>query len=203
MLQRMLDGLAATPTIWNALRWIAEGGYGNHYRAIREILQPFDDTVRRFLDFGCGTGNFAGAFPAERYVGLDPARGYISFAARSRRGAFGVMDGSAVGLQDSSFDGALVDGVFHHLPDDLVRQCAAELRRVLRPQSTLLVLEDVPPPTIWNVPGHLMHRLDRGDNIRSDAEYRSLWEAWFTVRQEYYMRSGICDYRVYVLEPIP
>jgi len=90
--------------------------------------------------------------------------------------------------------------VIHHLPDAIVRGGVQELHRVLKPDATLLVIEDVPPPTIWNLPGHVMHWLDRGDHIRTDQDYRALFAPYFAVRRAYHMRSGICDYGVYVLE---
>ena len=105
-------------------------------------------------------------------------------------------------LAGAIFETALVCGVFHHMPDNLVRTSVAELHRLLRPSATLLVLEDTPPPDPWNVPGHLMHWLDRGGYIRTDAEYRALLAPHFEVRSNYLMRSGICDYEVYVLERI-
>ncbi|MBA3946471.1 MAG: class I SAM-dependent methyltransferase [Herpetosiphonaceae bacterium] len=200
MLQTLLDTIARMPQMWNVLRWIAEAGYVQHHRAIREILAPHATPDRCFLDFGCGTGQFAQDFPADRYVGLDPTRPYITFAAHHRLGQFIVSDGTAAGLAAAQFDGALVLGVFHHLSDALAHSCVHELSRLLQPGATLLVIEDVPPPAIWNVPGHIMHWLDRGDNIRSDADYRRLWTPHFTVKRDYGMRSGICDYRVYVLE---
>ncbi len=202
MLQQFLDAVARTPRSWNALRWIAEAGYIEHHRAIRAALAPQTADDRRFLDFGCGTGQFAHDFPAERYIGFDLTRPYIDWAAANRRGAFSIMDGTAVALQPGTFDAGLVIGVFHHLPDDIARACVAELHRVLRPGARLLVIEDVPPPTRWNVPGHIMHWLDRGGNIRSAAAYRALWSPWFAVRRAYAMRSGICDYSVYVLDHV-
>ena len=203
MLQTFLDTIARTPQLWNVLRWLAEAGYVQHHRAIRAVLQPDRDPDRHFLDFGCGTGQFAQDFPARHYVGIDPTRPYIAFAGSHRAGHFVVGDGTAVGLAAAQFDGALVLGVFHHLSDQLVRGCAQELSRLLKAGATLLVIEDVPPPTIWNIPGHIMHWLDRGDNIRTDADYRQLWTPYFTVQHDYGMRSGICDYRVYVLERVP
>jgi hypothetical protein len=59
-------------------------------------------------------------------------------------------------------------------------------------------MEDIPPPDPWNIAGHAMHWLDRGGNIRSDADYRALFGG-FGVERSYQMRSGICDYGVYVL----
>ncbi|WP_026370632.1 class I SAM-dependent methyltransferase [Kallotenue papyrolyticum] len=199
-MQRLLDRVSQTPRLWNALRWLAEAGFHGEHRVIAHELQPWRDTQRRFLDWGCGTGQFAADFPAERYVGIDLTRPYVRYAAQARPGQFSVMDGSCLGLADASFDAALVLGVLHHLPDAVVRAGIAELHRVLRPAGTVLVIEDVPPPTLWNLPGHLMHWLDRGEHIRADADYRALFAPYFGVRRAYHMRSGICDYGVYVLE---
>ena len=199
MLQRFLTFVSHMPRIWNWLRWIAEAGYRSHYVAIDAALAPGRADGWRFLDFGCGTGQFAGRFPAERYVGIDLTRPYIEYAARHRPGSFAVMDGSCLGLAPSRFEGALVLGVFHHLPDELVRTSIQELHGVLAADATLLVIEDVPSPTPWNVPGRFMHWLDRGDHIRSDRDYRSLFAPHFQVQEGYTMRFGICDYQVYVL----
>ncbi|HEX6292609.1 MAG TPA: class I SAM-dependent methyltransferase [Herpetosiphonaceae bacterium] len=198
-MQNMLDRVSRTPQLWNLLRWVVEAGFRGEHAVIARELVPFQDRERRFLDFGCGTGQFAADFPADRYVGMDLTRPYIAYAGATRPGQYSVMDGSALGLEDASFDAALVLGVFHHLPDQLVRDSIGELHRVLKPGATLLVMEDVPPPSIWNLPGHLMHWLDRGDHIRSDADYRALFAPHFSVRRSYHMRSGICDYGVYVL----
>lgn len=198
-IQQALDGISHMPRLWNALRWLAEAGYYRQHAIIADELQPFTGD-RRFLDFGCGTGEFAADFPADRYVGMDITRPYVEFAQAQRSGSFSVMDGTALALDDATFDAALINGVFHHLPDGMVRDSIGELHRVLRPQAIVLVLEDIPPPTIWNLPGHLMHLLDRGGFIRSDDQYRALFAPHFTIRRSYQMRSGICDYGVYVLE---
>jgi hypothetical protein len=86
------------------------------------------------------------------------------------------------------------------MPDDLARATASELHRVLKPGATLLVMEDIPPPDGKNIPGHVMHWLDRGGFIRGDDDYRALLDPHFTLDRMYQMRSGICDYAVYVLE---
>ncbi len=198
-MQGLLDRVSRTPQLWNMLRWLVEAGFGGEHRVIAQELRPFADQQRRFLDFGCGTGQFAADFPADRYVGMDLTLPYVRYAGAHRPGSYSVMDGSALGLSGQSFDAALVLGVIHHLPDAIVRASVVELHRVLKPGATLLVIEDVPPPSIWNVPGHLMHWLDRGDHIRTDADYRALFAPHFEVQRTYHMRSGVCDYGVYVL----
>ncbi len=201
MLERVLDRLSETPQAWNVLRRVVEDGFRGEKQVIARELDPWRDAGRReFLDFGCGTGEFAPCFPPGHYTSVDVARYYIRFAGRRHAGRFAVASGAALGLAGQRFDAALVVGVFHHMPDELVRASVAELHRVLRPGATMLVMEDTPPPDPWNVAGHLMHRLDRGGFIRTDAAYRALLEPLFAVRRNYAMRSGICDYEVYVLE---
>lgn len=202
-LERALDELSAAPRLWNALRWVAEVGFGGERAAIARELRPWAGDARRFLDLGCGTGEFAGEFPAGRYVGLDPSLGYLRFARHNRPGSFLAGAGEALPFADGSFDAALVLGVLHHLPDELARAAMAELGRVLRPGATALVIEDVPPPAGENPAGQLMHALDRGGHIRDEAAYRAIFGPVFVVERSYGMRSGICDYAVYALSRLP
>ncbi|NOK61292.1 MAG: class I SAM-dependent methyltransferase [Chloroflexi bacterium AL-W] len=203
MLQKPLDELSRIPQTWNVLRYVVEAGFRGEKAVIEGELQPWQDVGQRlFLDFGCGTGAFAACFPSRQYVGVDIATHYVQYAHTARSGGYGVMDGSALALQGEQFDAALVLGVFHHLPDAIVRASVAELSRVLKPGATLLVMEDIAPPDVWNVAGHAMHWLDRGGFIRSDESYRMLLHPYFMLQKTYTMRSGICDYAVYVLERI-
>jgi SAM-dependent methyltransferase len=203
MIQNVLDRLSENPQIWNALRRIVENNFRGEREVIARELDPWRDVGRRmFLDFGCGTGEFAPCFPAASYAGVDIAAHYVRFARCAYAGLFAVMSGAALGLASARFDAALVIGVFHHMDDDLARATVAELHRALKPGATLLVMEDIPPPDAWNLAGHAMHWLDRGGFIRDDAEYRALLAPHFAVQRSYAMRSGICDYAVYVLERV-
>ncbi len=203
VIEDTLDRVSAAPRLWNALRWVVEAGFSGERLAIARELRPWAGDGRRFLDLGCGTGEFAGEFPAERYVGVDPSVGYLRFAGGNRPGSFVASTGEQLALADASFDAALVCGVLHHLPDTIARAAMAELARVLKPGATVLVMEDIPPPAGQNPAGHLMHALDRGGHIRSEAEYRAVFGPAFSVERAYTIRSGICDYAVYVLERQP
>lgn len=195
-----LDRVSQAPRLWNILRWIVEAGFVGERRVIASELEPWRDVgQRRFLDFGCGTGEFARDFPAAHYVGMDLSTTYLRFAAQARGGSYMASSGDALALADGSFDAALVLGVLHHLPDNIAAAAMAELQRVLRPGASALVIEDVPPPTLWNLPGHLMHAIDRGGHIRDDGAYRALFGPGFAVEKRFHMRSGICDYGVYLL----
>ena len=201
MLETVLDRLSESPRAWNILRRVVENGFRGEKAVIARELEPWRDAgAREFLDFGCGTGEFAPCFPPAHYTGVDVAPYYVQYAGKHYAGQFAVTSGAAIGLASQRFDATLVLGVFHHMPDALVRRSVAELHRVLKPGATMLVMEDTPPPDPWNVAGHLMHWLDRGGYIRTDEEYRALLAPHFAVCRNYPMRSGICDYEVYVLE---
>ena len=199
--QDTLDRLSKNPQAWNMLRQVVEAGFRGEKAVIERELAPWRDLgTREFLDFGCGTGEFAPCFPPQHYTGIDLAAHYVHWAGRNRPGQYAVANGAALALRTASIDAALVCGVFHHLPDEIVRGSVCELYRVLKPNATLLVMEDIAPPDIWNVAGHAMHWLDRGGFIRSNVDYRALMAPQFFPRREYTMRSGICDYAVYVME---
>lgn len=201
MVQQLLDTIARQPVIWNTFRAIAEFGFRADYDLIEQELKPFHgDPNRRFLDFGCGTGQFASCFPKDRYVGFDIAPHYVRYARRRHQRDVCVMNGGAVGFRNGSFDAALIMGVFHHLDDATVTASVKELHRVLRPNSTVLMVEDIPAQSRWNLLGRAMHWLDRGDNIRSVAHYTRLLEPYFVIERSSTMISGICDLGVYVLK---
>lgn len=200
LVQTLLDRVSTMPQLWNVLRRIVEANFHGEKAVIAAELRPWEAVGQRtFLDFGCGTGEFAPCFPADHYVGVDLSTTYLAYAGRTHAGRFVASSGAALALVDTSFDAALVLGVLHHLPDTVAQAAMAELHRVLRPGALALVIEDIPPPDVWNVAGHLMHWLDRGGFIRSEADYRALFGTGFTVLRTYTMRSGICDYGVYVL----
>ena len=200
MIQTVLSALARNPRLWALLRRLVEANYAAERAAIAAELAPLlEPQTRRFLDFGCGTGEFAGSFPVRSYIGIDVSLPYVRYAATQSAAFFGIMDGQALGLGSETIDGVLITGVLHHLDDQAVREALAEVHRVLTPAGTVLVMEDIPPPSIWNVPGHIMHWADRGDAIRSYEDYQKLFTPWFHIERAWNIRSGICDYGVYRL----
>ncbi|NJP07868.1 MAG: class I SAM-dependent methyltransferase [Chloroflexaceae bacterium] len=199
-IEHMLDRVSASPVLWNGLRRLAENNFAGEKALIEQVLAPFaQESTHRFLDLGCGTGELSPCFPARQYVGVDIAPGYIRFAHQHYPAHFAVMSGTNLAFPAHCFDSALILGVLHHLNDDLAWTMMHELERVLRPDALVLVMEDIPPPDRRNPAGHVLHWLDRGGFIRSDAEYVDLFGAGFTLVQRSTMRSGICDYGVYVL----
>jgi SAM-dependent methyltransferase len=189
--------LAGVPRLFDALRWILEGGYVGHQRVVRAHLT----NVGRTLDLGCGTGIYAGFFPASSYVGADLNPDYIS-AAQSKfpDHPFVVQDATRTSFRDNEFDACMISGVLHHLDDDLATRMVKEAARVVRPGGVIVVWEDI-PSAWWNLLGHVIHRLDLGSHIRTSVGYRSLLEPHLVIQDSASMRSGAMDYQVFVGTP--
>lgn len=201
--QRLLDRVSMTPKLWNGLRRLVEAGFHGERLAIARELRPWHGDQRRILDLGCGTGEFAAEFAPAGYIGIDVSMTYLRDAAARHRGNFLAAGGDALPLQDACCDAALIVGVLHHLPDALASAAMSEVRRVLKPGASVLIMEDIPPPPGENLAGQVMHALDRGGYIRSEAEYRQVFGEGFQAVRTYAIRSGICDYAVYLLRRLP
>lgn len=192
-----IRGLASAPRLFDALRWVLEGGYRGHHRVIREHLAH----AGRTLDLGCGTGIYARFFAPAQYLGIDISPAYVA-AARSKYPdhRFEVHDASSTRFADSMFDACMISGVLHHLDDDMASRVLQEASRVVRPGGLLVIWEDI-PAAWWNVVGHVIHRLDLGNYIRRPVEYRARIERHLDVVQSSAMRSGAMDYQVFVARP--
>jgi demethylmenaquinone methyltransferase / 2-methoxy-6-polyprenyl-1,4-benzoquinol methylase len=112
--------------------------------------------VRRALDLGCGTGEFAraisGHFPAADVLGLDFTRAMVveardRGAPRGRAGRIAYGTGNALGIPcaDGSFDLVTNAFVARNLRD--LPAAFREMHRVLRPGGVALTLEISEPPS--------------------------------------------------------
>ncbi|MGO4209864.1 class I SAM-dependent methyltransferase [Terriglobus sp. 2YAB30_2] len=103
------------------------------------------------LDIGCGTGTLAIAAkrqvgPNGRVDGIDASSEMIRRASRkaSKAGAdvaFQTALVESLPFCDGTFDVVLSTLMLHHLPGVLRSQCAAQVRRVLKPGGRLLAID--------------------------------------------------------------
>jgi ubiquinone/menaquinone biosynthesis C-methylase UbiE len=119
------------------------------------------------LDIGCGTGTLAIAATTRvgstgSVVGIDPSPQMIARATRkaARAGARATFQ-RAVAEQlpfpDAHLDLVLSTLMFHHLPRSTRRQCALEIRRVLKPGGRVFVADFGKPQNRRSLLAHV-HR---------------------------------------------
>jgi ubiquinone/menaquinone biosynthesis C-methylase UbiE len=103
------------------------------------------------LDIGCGTGTLAVAAkqqvgPNGRVHGIDASSEMILRASRKAKKAgvdiaFQTALVESLPFCDGTFDVVLSTMMLHHLPVTLRSQCAAQVRRVLKPGGRLLAID--------------------------------------------------------------
>jgi ubiquinone/menaquinone biosynthesis C-methylase UbiE len=134
------------------------------------------------LDAGCGTGYLL--LEAEKVighggtaVGLDVEPAMIEQAKRRAakthsHATFEVASIDNIPYPDNSFDVALQTLVFHHLTEAQREAGLAELRRVLKDNGRLLIVDLNPSrrSLATSLPGH--NRLNQVDYVRSEVVQR-------------------------------
>ena len=197
MIQNMIHKLAELPEIFILLRRLLEDDFGGEKQVIAREFAGTDGPV---LDVGCGTGELSPLSELEKYTGIEISPAYIRYAQTKYSHSFHVMDATRMEFANASFSRALIVGVLHYLSNNKSCKVVNEIHRVLRPRGRLLLLEDVILAQHGHPIGRRIHKLDKDDFIRSRAGYHQLFKPNFIVIKEYLMRSGVCDYAVFVLE---
>lgn len=221
MMQHLIRLLAGIPAVFDLLRWILEGGFSGHRTvfanelrsacvheraAVNDGLSGSDNSTDAdrglILDLGCGTGQHAGQFRSDEYLGIDLSSTYLAAAGRRFPDCLWCQaDATQLPLRDHSVTTVVISGLLHHLDEHLASRTLQETFRILKISGVLVVWEDIPTEAAWNLPGMLAHRLDLGKHIRTASGYRSLLEQKFLVISERKMRSGFMDYAVFVCKP--
>jgi ubiquinone/menaquinone biosynthesis C-methylase UbiE len=140
--------------LYDAFLWLASLG---RERAYREktldlvSLKPGESV----LDIGCGTGTLAIAAkrrvgPSGRVYGVDASPEMLARARQKADKAStevsfknGIVE--ALPFPDGQFDVVLSTVMLHHLGRDARRQCAQEVRRVLKPGGRVLAVDFARP----------------------------------------------------------
>ncbi len=139
-----MRGVEQIPWLYDAVCALVERfGLGRWRRRLVEGAQG------RTLDVGCGTGRNLPLYAAGvRVIGLDPSRDALASARRRAPGAALVQgDAQALPFRDAVFDTVVSGLVFCSVPDP--RRGLAEVRRVLRQDGRLRMLEHVRSTRPW------------------------------------------------------
>lgn len=125
-------------------------GYNNTRRAdpyiagrLYELLHPRPGG--RYLDIGCGTGNYLEALSKKglSFYGVDPSATMLDAARRKDTGAE-LLQASAedVDLPDAFFDGCVAVLTFHHWVNRA--QGLKEIKRLLKPGAGMVLFSFTP-----------------------------------------------------------
>ncbi len=198
MLDALLHRLAGSPSAFHILRKLPEWNFRQTKNRIREVCARLGNPS--VLDIGCGTGEYAGLFDPSSYLGTDINARYLDFARRrSPVHRFEEAD-MTQWSSPARFDLVLVNGVLHHLSDDLADAVLSVAAEHLVSEGRLLVIEDVrddDDPLLTR----MLHRMDEGHYIRDVTAWRKFFsERIDSERSERYF-SGICPY--YLVEGRP
>jgi ubiquinone/menaquinone biosynthesis C-methylase UbiE len=192
----LIDTLSENPRTFHFLRKIPECNYQQTKKKIRSY---FDRRVPT-LDLGCGTAEFCRCFAPESYLGIDISEKYIAYAKkRCPEYSFIVASGENLCVRTKSFPQVLINGVIHHLHDDLAGHLLNEAHRILRDDGRLLLIEDIDTRSVGLV-GRLIHAMDMGDYIRRPGDYQGLISKLFAIEESFTYHSGYCHYGLWLLK---
>lgn len=146
---------------------------------VAEFIRP--NNGDHILDLGCGTSRILEYLPQVFYYGFDSDEKYIEYAQNKygNRGVFKVgYVQDAENEKLSKFDIVVMVGVLHHLDDESINKVFNTIFGVLKPGGRLITMD----PTYierQNPIAKFLISLDRGRNVRTPAEYKSLTDLYF------------------------
>jgi len=139
----------------------------------------------KILDIGCGPAYLLDYLPEVTYIGFDTEPRYLSYARKryGTRGRFILSKYDEVQRQEMpAFDGILLMGLLHHLPDGEARGLIGLLARSLAKGGRIVTLDPCFVDGQSRI-AHFMASNDRGRFVRDEEGYRRLTAASFTGAQ--------------------
>jgi cyclopropane fatty-acyl-phospholipid synthase-like methyltransferase len=136
------------------------------------------------LDFGCGTGLFAGTFTQSglTYHGYDIDGRMVSYARRMHSGQVFVSTRDEV-VRHGPFDLVVANCCFHHIPDDVLAEELEWVKSILADRGTFLLIDLVADPQDRSVLRRAFRRLERGLFLRRVEEYVAIVARHLVVRR--------------------
>jgi 2-polyprenyl-3-methyl-5-hydroxy-6-metoxy-1,4-benzoquinol methylase len=137
------------------------------------------DRELRVLDFGCGTGTMAqhlGRYGSVEAIDADPDA--VAFCRQRGLSRVTHLSAGTVPFDDEHFDVVTALDVLEHIEDDSAT--LTELRRVLRPNGTLLCTV----PAFWGSQDEISHHFRR--YVRSDLTRRLQGAGFRVLRASYF-----------------
>jgi SAM-dependent methyltransferase len=179
-----IRAILSHPKVYQTVQRIFGGSDSYYLELVSSRIMPFQGM--KILDIGCGPAQVLGYLPAIEYWGFDISESYIQFA-RKKFGADGNFFCKKLDLVDlesmPKFDIVYASGLLHHLDDKEARLLMKLCHVALKPGGRVLTIDGV-----WvdgqNPFAKLFVKLDRGQNVRSEAGYRKIGSNDFDCKTE-------------------
>lgn len=158
----------------------------------------------RILDFGCGTGKYCTFFNPRNYIGIDVSDKNLGIARRNypEYRFFKLQNGPQnhqLNFKDRYFQFILILGVFHHISNDDLKIILVELRRLLKENGKIFLLEPILSETSKRL-NKWMQFVDRGKHFRREKDLLGLIEPHFKVKEkEQFITELFYNEKVYEL----
>lgn len=188
---------------YDLLLWLLTLGRERSFRE-RALALAHLTAGESVLDIGCGTGTLAITAmglvgSAGRVCGIDAAPEMIARAGTKARKAGLEIDFrnalvESMPFPDGQFDVVLSTLMLHHLPSKLRTQCAAEVRRVMKPGGRLLAIDFGTAPGKKGIVAHF----HRHGHINLEEMATIFREAGLNVREKGKVGIGDLEYVVAV-----
>jgi ubiquinone/menaquinone biosynthesis C-methylase UbiE len=107
------------------------------------LLRPQNN--KRYLDIGCGTGNYTSVLADKglNFIGVEPSEKMLN-VAKSKNQDITWLSGTAeqIPAEDKTFDGIIATLTIHHWTD--IKKAFAELNRVLADNGRIVMFTSTP-----------------------------------------------------------
>jgi len=176
-LMRILHRALENPYIFNAVvRLFSAGGRG---KALQEFLGQIitREATETVLEIGCGTGQFQKYFVsnANFYAAIDINLEYLNHCSKiDRRPHFALSTSVYLPFKSHMFNTVFALFMLHHLSDDEMLGTLSEVRRCLKPNGKLILVEPFRDQRRWDWFGKLLVRFDRGRWIRHRDKFEHM-----------------------------
>ncbi len=178
-----LKDVLSCPIVFNTFNWLIGDNFART-TLVNEYIQPLPG--ESVLDIGCGTGSMLTYLPDNtEYVGFDSSLEYIN-AAKSHFGERGkficehISDETIAKLKfNMKFDIILAIGVIHHLNAEEALKLFEIAHLILKEGGRIISIDGVYVEK-QSVFAKWIISNDRGNHIRTDKEYYSIANKFFS-----------------------
>lgn len=177
-----IRAMLSSPRLYTAFQDLM-GARKGWQRFVAEFVRPTPGC--RILDIGCGPGDLLNYLPTVEYRGFDVSAAYISYATKkfADRGHFQCKILQKEDLPSlPKFDVVVASGLLHHMDDNQAHVLFELAYEALVPGGRLLTVDPVFEEGQNPLARYLITK-DRGQNVRSGADYEGLAAGVFEQRK--------------------